>query len=157
MDKLTSRRILGYAVGVIVAGSSTAVALAYFHPHKFTSLEYFRHPFSRLYLLCLLEGGVTAALLVGCLQLMQDIFQLKRLWAWAGFGAAFTLGLVWGLANLGKTFLGENFDSLNLFLFIVVGGPQFLVQIGAHWLSAPIGAVTASAVYFFQRTSPQSA
>lgn len=154
--KLKGHRILGYTVSVVAAGSSTAVALAFIRPRNFTSLEYFRHPFVRLYCLCLLEAGVVAALLVACLQLIEKLLRFRRLWAWAGSGAVLCLGLVWGLASLGSTFLGENFTSLNLWLFIAVGGPQFLVQIGAFWVSAPVGAITASALYSLQRVSPES-
>ena len=156
MAKLRGRRILAYTVSVVAAGSSTAVALAFIRPRNFTYLEYLRHPFVRLYCLCMLEAGVVAALLVACLQIMEKLLRFRSLWAWAGSGAVLSLGLVWGLAGLGRTFLGENFNSLNLWLFIAVGGPQFLVQIGAFWLSAPVGAITASALYYLQRVSPES-
>ncbi len=156
MTRLMGRRMLAYAVAVIAAGSSTAVALAFIRPRNFTYLEYLRHPFLRLYLLCLFEAGVAAALLAACLQLTRSILRFKSLWAWAGAGACFALGLVWGMARLGRTLLGADFTSLNLWLFIAVGGPQFLVQIGALWVSAPVGAITAVALYFLDRASAQS-
>ena len=156
LKRLMGRRMLAYAVGIIVAGSSTAVALASFRPRNFSYLEYLRHSFLQLYLLSLFEGGVAAALLVGCLQLTLSIFRFKSLWAWAGAGAFFALGLVWGLAWVGRTLLGVDFTSLNLWLFIAVGGPQFLVQIGALWMSVPVGAVTAVALYFLDRASAKS-
>jgi hypothetical protein len=151
---LTGRRMLAYAVAVIAAGSCTAAALVFIHPRSFTYLEYLRHSFLRLYLLCLLEAGVSAALLAGCLLLMRDIFRFKSPWAWVSSGALFALGLVWGLGSLGTALLGRDFTSLNLWLFIAVGGPQFLTQIGALWVSALVGAVTALALYFLDRTGP---
>jgi hypothetical protein len=152
-----ARRMVPYAVAVIAAGSSTAVALAFIRPRNFTDLEYFRHPFLRLYLLCLFEAAVTAVLLAACLQLTRSFLKFKSLWAWAAVGACFALGLVWGMAGIGRTLLGVDFTSLNLWLFIAVGGPQFLVQIGAFWVSAPVGAITAVALYLLDRTSAQSA
>jgi hypothetical protein len=156
LTRLIARRMLAYAVAVIVAGSSTSVALSFFRPRNFTYLEYLRHPFLRLYLLCLFEAGVAAALLVGCLQLTRSIFGFKSLWTWAGAGAFFALGIVWGMAGLGRKLLGVDFTSLNLWLFVAVGGPQFLVQIGALWVSAPVGAATAVALYFLDRTPAPS-
>lgn len=146
--------MLAYAVAVIAGGSFTAVALVFIHPRGFTYLEYLRHSFMQLYFLCLLEAGVSAALLAACLQLMRDIFRFKSLWVWVSSGAFFALGLVWGLGSLGTALLGRDFTSLDLWLFIAVGGPQFLMQIGALWVGAPVGAVTALALYFLDRTCP---
>ena len=146
--------MLAYAVAVIAAGSSIAVALVFIHPRGFTYLEYLRHSFLRLYFLCLFEAGVAATLLAACLLLMRGIFRFKSLWAWMSFGAFFALALVWGLGGLGTALLGREFTSLNLWLFIAAGGPQFLVQIGALWLSVPVGALTALALYSLDRTCP---
>jgi hypothetical protein len=60
------------------------------------------------------------------------------------------------MAGLGRKLLGVDFTSLNLWLFVAVGGPQFLVQIGALWVSAPVGAATAVALYFLDRTPAPS-